>query len=437
MNQQRKNDILASAKTNRVEKIPIVESPYPPEEQNVIWLKDGVMYYFDNNEWEALFSSDEGGGGDDPEPTPEPLGPEYVQTPIRFDNLDVTTITPGGGTRESIEVLYASTNIGSQNTKFRTGELMEVFMIESHEAELAKSAETRAIDEEAYAYRHWKYLPQEIPQDSEFMYTAEQILPYIFPDAQIDLVSVSIFGIPGPTNIDGVLVAIADINSQRKAILLDLGNKNIIYPGANINNIYATVSYQEIPVTDDIINIIPNEQYPIVLTPFVLGKFEEEGNTYVKCAYYVDGITGDIITNVPANDFGTWDVYYRDSKFTQISNPYTVIDSLYTAFNLWEGITTSDILPDITTKCVSEVFGYSNQSTNYKYQGYAYTMKSPNIEGKTLMILSPGPLNSSWEEIEGQTGLTDEQILKWWFDVNSIDQIPNALLYTIYNDGMS
>ena len=76
MNQVQKNEILASAKTNRVHKIPIVESPYAPEEQNVIWLKDGVMYYFNNNEWESLYST--GSGSDEAFETPIELPLELL-----------------------------------------------------------------------------------------------------------------------------------------------------------------------------------------------------------------------------------------------------------------------------------------------------------------------------------------------------------------------
>lgn len=101
MDQLQKNEILASAKINRVKKIPIVESPYAPTEQNVIWLKDGVMYAFNGTEWEELYSS--GGGSDEAFKTPIELPLELPVDEEGSMNSRNYRLSFEGGSYDAIE----------------------------------------------------------------------------------------------------------------------------------------------------------------------------------------------------------------------------------------------------------------------------------------------------------------------------------------------
>lgn len=81
MDATRKHELLAQAKSNRVSNIPIVESETAPNTIHCIWLKEGVMYAFENGQWEAI--TGEGGGG----------GGGIIKLPVQFDTIETT----GGG----------------------------------------------------------------------------------------------------------------------------------------------------------------------------------------------------------------------------------------------------------------------------------------------------------------------------------------------------
>lgn len=100
MDIQRKHELLAQAKSNRVSNIPIVESETEPNTTHCIWLKQGIMYAFENGVWEAL--NGEGGSCS---------GGGLIKLPVKFDTIEVI----GGG--EDPQEPMLSVNPTRGNTK--------------------------------------------------------------------------------------------------------------------------------------------------------------------------------------------------------------------------------------------------------------------------------------------------------------------------------
>lgn len=101
MDIQRKHELLAQAKSNRVSNIPIVESETEPNTTHCIWLKQGIMYAFENGVWEAL--NGEGGSGS---------GGGVIKLPVKFDTIEVT-----GGGDDPQKPIVNSVNPTTGNTK--------------------------------------------------------------------------------------------------------------------------------------------------------------------------------------------------------------------------------------------------------------------------------------------------------------------------------
>ena len=101
MDIQRKHELLAQAKSNRVSNIPIVESETEPNTTHCIWLKQGVMYAFENGVWEAL--NGEGGSCS---------GGGLIKLPVKFDTIEVI-----GGGDDPQKPIIASVNPTRGNTK--------------------------------------------------------------------------------------------------------------------------------------------------------------------------------------------------------------------------------------------------------------------------------------------------------------------------------
>ena len=100
MDIQRKHELLAQAKSNRVSNIPIVESETEPNTTHCIWLKQGIMYAFENGQWEAL--NGEGGSCS---------GGGVIKLPVKFDTIEVI----GGGEDPQEPMLGVNPTTG--NTK--------------------------------------------------------------------------------------------------------------------------------------------------------------------------------------------------------------------------------------------------------------------------------------------------------------------------------
>ena len=100
MDIQRKHELLAQAKSNRVSNIPIVESETEPNTTHCIWLKQGIMYAFENGAWEAI--TGEGGSG----------GGGVIKLPVKFDTIEVI-----GGGEDPDDPIIASVNPTRGNTK--------------------------------------------------------------------------------------------------------------------------------------------------------------------------------------------------------------------------------------------------------------------------------------------------------------------------------
>lgn len=102
MDIQRKHELLAQAKSNRVSNIPIVESETEPNTTHCIWLKQGIMYAFENGVWEALNGEGGSGGG-------------LIKLPVKFDTIEV--IGGGGGGEDPDDPIIASVNPTRGDTK--------------------------------------------------------------------------------------------------------------------------------------------------------------------------------------------------------------------------------------------------------------------------------------------------------------------------------
>lgn len=100
MDIQRKHELLAQAKSNRVSNIPIVESETEPNTTHCIWLKQGIMYAFENGAWEAI--TGEGGSG----------GGGVIKLPVKVDTIEVI-----GGGEDPDDPIISSVNPTRGNTK--------------------------------------------------------------------------------------------------------------------------------------------------------------------------------------------------------------------------------------------------------------------------------------------------------------------------------
>lgn len=99
MDIQRKHELLAQAKSNRVSNIPIVESETEPNTIHCIWLKEGVMYAFENGQWEAITGEGGSGGG-------------VIELPVKFNTIETT-----GGGEDPDDPIEASVNPTRGDTK--------------------------------------------------------------------------------------------------------------------------------------------------------------------------------------------------------------------------------------------------------------------------------------------------------------------------------
>ena len=101
MDATRKHELLAQAKSNRVSNIPIVESETEPNTTHCIWLKQGIMYAFENGQWEAI--TGEGGSGG---------GGGVIKLPVKFNTIETT-----GGGEDPDDPIVSSVNPTRGDTK--------------------------------------------------------------------------------------------------------------------------------------------------------------------------------------------------------------------------------------------------------------------------------------------------------------------------------
>lgn len=400
MDQKLKNEILASAKTNRVHKIPIVESPFEPEERNVIWLKDGVMYYFNNGEWESLYSTS---GGDTPEPEPE-LDPKYVRTPIEFTEFELKTVFLEGDPFSA--AISNMVSVQEEAIEYQEGTTITTKTpgyddITSSDAPIYATAETTGDEAETYAI-------------------TQIFLSEAYPNDTIEVVSVTYYP------IENTALVIAKVNGENKTFAF-VTNVQSVPEGVTIT----ANSPTEVVSGSELINPIPRAQFPITLRPMVLGKYEEEGNTYAFICWYADNLSGEVFYKLPG-DYGT-DYYIpqiNNKRWKGVVNTNQYLIDLITAFQAYDCTSLSDKLPTRNPLCILEAFGNSDY--------YALHMKSGDYPGKSLVLVTEGQTYDSLYIIEGQTNLTDEQILMDYLDLVDPSDIDSqtVTIDLYYFDGM-
>ena len=378
--------------------VAVVESPYAPNNHNCIWLKQDTMYVYGNSGWEELSSS----GGDTPEP--EPLDPKYVRTPIEFVNFESKSMTMGG---ESFSYNFSDMiSVQEEATEYQEGSKLTW---------KAPGVQDYSIND----------TPTLINGDStggnaEMFSSMQQLLSAAYPNNTIELVSITDY------RISKVCIIIAEVDGARKTFIMEYHD---VSPTEG-------QSFTMEPPTEgasgsELVNPIPRAQFPITLKPIVLGKYEEKGNTKAFICWYADNLSGEVFYRLNG-DLG-YDYYVpqiNTKKWGGVINTTQYLTGLLDAFLAYDCTEFSDKLPSTNPLCIEEVFGSNNYS--------ALHMNSNDYPGKSLVLVTAGYPSTSLYTIEGQTNLTDEQILMDYFDIVDPSDINNHTM-TIdlyYNDGM-
>lgn len=379
MDQKLKNEILASAKTNRVHKIPIVESPFEPEERNVIWLNDGVMYYFNNGEWESLYSTS---GGDTPEPEPEPLDPKYVVTPIEFVNFESKSMTMGG---ESFSYNFSDMiSVQEEATEYQEGSIL-TWKAPGGPDSTVRDTPT-LINEDSTG------------NNAEMFSAMQQILSVAYPNNTIELVSITDY------RTYEASIVIAEVDGSRKTFIVEYFNE------APVEGQSYTMDPPAEPAVNEtyFLTPFPQNKYPVEgFTPIVVFKREDAGEnkTYAGVGFYK-------LSDDPYDAFMEFDdglYHYYPAINASNNNNYS---GLAVIFNIFPST--------FPTEGINSLLPAGNQ-----YMGYAFgndyevdIAKYPeDINKRIIVILFKQPY-----EMSG-TGLSDEDILKDFFDVDDISSI--------------
>ena len=390
MDKKRIHELLAQAKSNRVSNIPIVESDAEPNTIHCLWLKSDGLYAFEEGKWQLLTGS-EGGGGDTPEEK------HYVELPLEFKSF---TGTSNHFTKSEAVVV----NQDAEEISNYTG--MEFSIHDTEYSEDFKMGLTfiEEITETSSAYNR-------VAEDLEMDYSGAEILHmYKFVHS----------GRLYPTY--GVLFK---DNGQKKFVcFLD---------EATLPAFPQTYEIKEMDVNEvahsdeskDMLKVFPIQAFPIKLTPMVFRKSEYDGNTYAYIGMYAGNFDYNYIQEIPeslksVSRFLPVIINNADIEITKSPVPTSIL------------LTTTADLGWLPIKNNQQVITLYFEKANSNFSDYyMYITADPNNEGKYALYLGMGET-----EISG-TGLTDEQILVDYFDLNTPEELANEY-FTIdlhYNDG--
>lgn len=356
--------------------VAVVESPYAPNNHNCIWLKQDTMYVYGNRGWEELSSS----GGDTPEP--EPVDPKYVRTPIEFVNFESKSITIGGNS----ELFNFSDMISVQEeaTEYQEGSTLTWKSPGGRESTV--SGTPTLINGDSTG------------EGAEMFSAMQQLLSVAYPNNTIELVSMTDY------RTYQISIIIAEVDGSRKTFIVEH------FDGTPVEGQSYTMNPPAEPVIDEtnFLTHFPQNKYPVEgFTPIVISKREdtEENKTYASVGFYK-------LSDDPYDAFMEFDdgnYHYYPAINASYNNKYSGLAPSFSRF--------PSAFP---TEGINSLLPAGNQ-----YMGYTFgnnfevnIAKYPEDTNKRIIVIQ---LKETYE-MSG-TGLSDEDILKDFFDVDDISSI--------------